>query len=153
MGHVPVLLEAPELLCAGNSAPSAANETAERRRRCSSVAPDPLCSISERIQVRQATGVTGASGNDYQMGVIGFQAEGTLWSLDASEDSSQQLHSHVWAKRRSVFLHPDESVRHSQISFIVWSVHFSPSRCLPLVVHLCLNMLVFHHISGSMLAI
>lgn len=48
-----------------------------------------VCSISGGIQVRRATGVTGASGNDYQMGVIGFQAEGAWRSLDASEDSSQ----------------------------------------------------------------
>lgn len=59
--------------------------------------------------------MTGASGNDYQMAVIGFQGEGTGRSLDASEDSSQQLHNHVWGKRRSVFLYPHESFYRSQI--------------------------------------
>lgn len=64
VGQVRVLPEAPQLLSAANSAPSAANEKAEARRRCSGLAPDPLCSIFEGIQVRRATGVTGASGND-----------------------------------------------------------------------------------------
>lgn len=115
--------------------------------------PDPPC-ISERIQVRRTTGVTGVSGNDYQMAVIRFQGGGTGRSLDVSEDSSQQLQNHVWGKRGSVVLYPDESFHHSQISFIVLAMDSSPFRCLHLVVHLCLEQpCFFPHIPVSIKAI
>lgn len=93
--------------------------------------PGPLCSIFERIQVRRATGVTGASGNDYQMAAIGFQGEGAGRSLGASEDSSQQLHNPVWGRRRSAFL--------PQITVIVSPVNSSPPHRLHLVVQSCLE--------------
>lgn len=73
------------------SAPPAKWKT-ETRWWCSGLALSPLCSIFKRIQVKQ-WGVSGASGNDYQMAVIGFQGEGRGRSLHVSVNSSQHLQS------------------------------------------------------------